>query len=119
MKPIFLRECKYIDKRDGITVIQYQNEFRYCVFPEFMVNKNELFNIENIFLVERNPMKDFSVEKLSISAAFINIWQNMHTSNLIVNKRNIALKLAKNTNVFKLNYRDVSSDLMLLLDFIN
>ena len=119
MKPIFLRECKYIDKRDGITVIQYQNEFRYCVFPEFMVNKNELFNIENIFLVERNPMKDFSVEKLSISAAFINIWQNMHTSNLIVNKRNIALKLAKNTNVFKLNYRVVSSDLMLLLDFIN
>lgn len=42
----------------------------------------------------------------------------MHTSDFIFDKRNVALKLAKSTNIFKLNYRDVSSDLMLLLDYI-
>ena len=118
IKPIFLRERKYIDEREDVTVIQYQNEYRYCVLPEFRVNKNELFNIDNIFIVERNPIKDFSAEKLSISSGFVNIWKNMHTSDFIFDKRNVALKLAKSTNIFKLNYRDVSSDLMLLLDYI-
>ena len=118
IKPIFLRERKYIDERDNITAIHYQNEFRYCVLPEFKVSKNESFNIESIFIVERDPMKDFSIEKLSASAAFINIWQNMHTSNFIIDKRNLALILAKSTDVFKLNYRDVSSELMLLLDYM-
>lgn len=116
LKPIFLRDSKYIQDFNDITTIRYQNEYRYCILPDHKVDKNMLHKIDNIFIVERNPIEDFSVERLSVSAAFINIWKNMHTSDFIYDKRNTALKLAKATKVFKLNYRDVSFDLKSILE---
>ncbi len=118
LKPIFIRDSKYIEDCNNITVIQYQDEYRYCTMPEHKIAKNELYKIENIFIVERNPMKEFTVERLSVSAAFINIWQNMYKSEFIYDKRNIALIIAKSTNVFKLNYRDVTCDLKMILGYM-
>lgn len=116
LKPVFLRDSKYIQDYNDFTTIRYQDEYRYCIIPDHKVEKNKLHKIDNIFIVERNPIADFSVERLSVSNAFINIWKNMYTSDFLSNKRNTALILAKTTKVFKLNYRDVSCDLKSILE---
>lgn len=118
MKPVFLREDKYINQNDDFVIIEYQDDNRYCIIPQQMADKNQCYNIDIIVILERNPHDALSIEKLSIPTAFMSIWQNMHTSENISAKRAIAMELAKKTNVYKVSYREVIDDLDVIIGMI-
>lgn len=117
-KPIFLRSINYIEDINSCVKIQYQNDIRYCVLPTNIIDKETHFQLDNIFMIERDPESFFEVEKLSDSSAFINIWKNMYTDEFLTQKRNIALQLAKNAIVYNIKYRDVSCDMLNILEFM-
>lgn len=119
LKPIFLRETKYLNHKSDTITIRYQNDMRYCYLPPNMCDKSQSLKLDNIFILERNLDAPFSVEKLSVSSAFINIWQNMHTSETLIEKRRIAMFIAQNTKTFKVCYRDVLYDLNSIKALLN
>ena len=118
MKPIFLREDKYINQNDDFVIMEYQDDNRYCILPQQMADKNQRYNIDIMVILERNPLEALSIEKLSIPTAFMSIWQNMHTSENMRAKRMIAMELAKKAKVYKVSYRDVIDDLDMIIEMI-
>ena len=117
-KPIFLRSTNYIEDINSCVKIQYQNDIRYCILPTNIIDKETCFQLDNVFIIERDPDSFFEVKKLSDSSAFINIWRNMYTDGFLTQKRNIALQLAKNATVYNIKYRDVSCDILNILEIM-
>lgn len=107
-KPIFIRDKSKIVTSEIIT-ISYEDEKRYCFLPSENIDVSCKNDIAAIYILVRG--EPFHYEELSVSEAFINIWQNMHSSENIMKKRNAAMLLAKQVKVYKLYYSDVNEDI--------
>ena len=106
-KPIFLREkLKVNNNIKFINVIEYEDEFRYCYLPKQYVISTKPLMINNIILLNRDDFFNFSCVKLSFAQAFIKIWENMYNNRNIVEKREIAINLAKQADVYQVYYND-------------
>ena len=119
LKPIFLRENKYIGRKTESIVIEYQDDVRYCLVPRCLVDLSENYKIDNIVILERNLGENPKLYKLSGAEAFMSIWGNMHNSDNMAKKRRVSIELAKSANVYHLQYNEISIDFDDILKLFN
>lgn len=105
-KPIFSRSSIKTNKLNLINIIEYEDEYRYCYLPDWHVPTTHLLPIKDIIILERDESFKFMCEKMTFGKAFLGIWENMYNSENLLNKRKIAIELAKHTNVYQVYYDD-------------